>query len=157
MKVKNFEEKDGVVYIPITKTRRINGRVNCIDINKTVIVDSDDFYNVVYKKIGIVIGNKGYCKCYYPGPDGKNSTLLHHLIMKIAKGYHEKTGLVVDHINRNKLDNRKDNLIICHQKENLQNSELYTNGKRRTASEETKKKMSLSQKKRRAIKKTKEN
>lgn len=52
--------------------------------------------------------------------DGK-STFLHRLIIGAGKGE------VVDHINRNKLDNRNENLRICTQLENLLNKGMQKN------------------------------
>jgi hypothetical protein len=53
-----------------------------------------------------------------PGPkvDGKNTTIyLHRLVMKAEKGD------VVDHINRDPLDNRLVNLRVCSHRENMLN------------------------------------
>ena len=44
---------------------------------------------------------------------------LHRFIADTPEGMH------TDHINRNRLDNRKDNLKICNQKENNKNKGLY--------------------------------
>jgi len=50
--------------------------------------------------------------------NGKTSVIgLHRQVMRA------KTGQIVDHINRNGLDNRKQNLRICSHKQNLWNQE----------------------------------
>ena len=55
--------------------------------------------------------------------DSNNTTLMHRLIMKAPKGK------VVDHINHDFCDNRKCNLRICSQRENLANSNQYYGNK----------------------------
>lgn len=52
--------------------------------------------------------------------NGKN-TYIHRFLMNCPQG------LVVDHINHNRADNRKKNLRVCTQKENMNN--LYPNCK----------------------------
>lgn len=52
----------------------------------------------------------------------KQKYRIHQLIMG-TKG----TGLVVDHINRNRLDNRKSNLRICTQQQNMYNKTVKSN------------------------------
>lgn len=48
---------------------------------------------------------------------GSSRSLMHRLILNLAKG----DGHSVDHINRDKLDNRRANLRICTHAENMQN------------------------------------
>lgn len=64
------------------------------------------------------IDNAGYPGCY---AEKKMVRLHRFLIPEVADG------MVIDHINRNKLDNRRENLRICTQKENVRNSPLQRN------------------------------
>ncbi len=88
--------------------------------NKRVwaIVD-DDF--VIDKKHCFSLTEHGYARAniYLGKKDGKYKyryIYLHQIVMgKPPKG------LVIDHINRNKLDNRKSNLRFCRQMGNAQN------------------------------------
>lgn len=94
-----------------------------------VIIDDGDFdliskYNGwrFCKVTGYAFKQKYICKL----PNGKEKyerILMHRLIMDCPKG------MVVDHINRNKLDNRKENLRICTQSQNCFNSKLSKNNK----------------------------
>lgn len=80
---------------------------------KVAIVDAD-----TYKKYGHLrwhLTNWGYARRSY-GPRGEvRRVLLHRLVMDA------KDGEIVDHRNRNKLDNRRCNLRICSAKDNARN------------------------------------
>lgn len=53
---------------------------------------------------------------------GKPIQTMHRLIMGNPKGF------VIDHINHNRLDNRRNNLRICTQKENSRNQKMIPKG-----------------------------
>lgn len=55
-------------------------------------------------------------------PENSSSRLLHRYLLKPSKG------LTVDHINRNPLDNRKENLRRCTCRENNLNKRNNTSG-----------------------------
>lgn len=69
---------------------------------------------------------KPYCWClsnngYVVSGSDKNLKLLHRLITNCTPN------MVVDHINHNKIDNRKDNLRVCMQNENMRNCVISKN------------------------------
>lgn len=81
-----------------------------------IIIDSDDFDKI--SNLYFNINKKGYAVNYVRDLNKRNAIYLHHIIVGKPAG-----GLVVDHINRNKLDNRKSNLRIVTQQINVLNSE----------------------------------
>lgn len=85
---------------------------------KKAIIDEDDLKIVKKYKWRAFKTRTKYKDHYYAitdvkQPNGNNTTLyMHRLIMGAEKG------LVVDHINRDGLDNRRNNLKVITQKEN---------------------------------------
>ena len=85
-------------------------------------VDDDDFIRL--NKISWHYHQKGYARgCLYLGREGgkqlQKNILMHRLIMG------EPKGMMIDHINGDKLDNRKENLRICTNSENMMNQKTY--------------------------------
>lgn len=76
---------------------------------KSVIVDDDDYKK--YNHLRWHLSDTGYAVRRNNG----ETTRLHRLIMNCPEG------LVVDHLNGNKLDCRKSNMRICTQIENAKN------------------------------------
>lgn len=76
-----------------------------------ILLDSEDFEN--YKYCEASLTNCGYITLSYKGKPES----LHRAVMGFPN-------LHVDHINKNKLDNRKINLRLCTHSQNMANKEL---------------------------------
>lgn len=93
--------------------------------DQIVTVDDKDYEK--FKDMRWHVGKNGYAVStkYIRGSGRKNqknqSIYLHRLIMDCPES------MVVDHINGNKLDNRRENLRICTQRENMVNCGLLKN------------------------------
>lgn len=81
--------------------------------NRTILVDNSDYDYLSQFTWGV--GSHGYAVRYNWKPNRK-AILMHREIMNPAKG------LQVDHINRNKLDNRRQNLRACTNAQNVRNT-----------------------------------
>ena len=85
---------------------------------QVAVVDDDDFDFLSQwswqAERKIVLGTPVY---YARRPQGRDAIYMHRAIMKLASTDPRK----VDHINGNRLDNRKTNLRIATQKENCRN------------------------------------
>ena len=79
-----------------------------------------------YKLIGGSILNRGY-KYFQLQRDGKRiNYLIHHLVANLFIGERPENQ-VIDHIDRNKLNNNVSNLRYTTQKENMKNKDNYIN------------------------------
>lgn len=92
------------------------------------IVDDEDFKKLnKYKWYSNICGgskNKIYASKYIKLPNGKKGILrMHRFIMGVP------TDKIVDHINKNTLDNRKINLRLCTTSQNKWNIGKYSNNK----------------------------
>jgi hypothetical protein len=77
----------------------------------------DDIDKELLENMAWFIGNDGYVRCSTPRNNGVQRTLLlHREIMKPQRAN------VVDHINGNKLDNRRSNLRIVTRADNNRNT-----------------------------------
>ncbi len=80
----------------------------------SVTMDEADYNKLPNKRFFLTCGY-----CYIPlKVNGKHTTTsIHRFIMQTPKD------MVTDHINGNKLDNRRENLRICNQQENARNAD----------------------------------
>jgi hypothetical protein len=86
---------------------------------KYAIVDNDDYFKM--SLTDWEINKDGYvCSVYHITMP---TVRMHRQIM----GLKRNDGVIVDHINHNKLDNRKCNLRICTNSENIRNSVPHKN------------------------------
>lgn len=81
--------------------------------NEPFYFDVEDYNKI--KKYCWMIGNHGYIRST---DENGNGILLHRIIMNAE---HD---MKVDHINHNTLDNRKNNLRICSDSENIRNRDV---------------------------------
>lgn len=89
---------------------------------KFCVVDNDDYDELM--KNSWCIGNDGYACRGIRLENGKSRLVrLHRQIL----GLKLKDGKQVDHINKNKLDNQKENLRICTSSQNQHNRPINQN------------------------------
>ena len=88
---------------------------------KTFLVSAEDYEDFVYG-YRFCLNDKGYVM-YSGTKDGLNNKRLHRIIMD------DPDGEFIDHINRDPLDNRRDNLRIVTQQENNMNLSMRKTNK----------------------------
>ena len=86
-----------------------------------IIIDRDDLESI--QKYRWHISTQGYVRTEVFSGGKRKEIKLHNFLL----GFIPSKSLVVDHINRNKLDNRKSNLRIVSKKENARNSKTQCN------------------------------
>lgn len=84
--------------------------------------------NGSYKNInGSILNRSGGYKYFQLQRDGKRINYLFHYLVALHFIGERPDGMVIDHINRNSLDNSVKNLRYCSQKENTHNCHKYRN------------------------------
>ena len=109
--------KNEIVIIDEVEARIILKNREGLEVGQAII-DTDMIASVAPIKWRL---NGNYTYGYIPG---KGDISLHSFIMG-----GKKEGLVIDHINRDTLDNRRRNLRYCTVSENIFNSKLYSKNK----------------------------
>lgn len=105
------------------KLNKIEQKDNYSIINESILIDDDDLENILDYHRYVSINSSGYAYFRYKGVD----YFLHRLIMGLSPKYDNDTKIIVDHINGNRLDNRKENLRICEKSDNPMNCKIYKN------------------------------
>lgn len=89
---------------------------------KSAIVDDDIYdYLMQWKWHAFLNNNKNYYAIRGNRREGR--VPMHRVVAKTP------AGMITDHINRNTLDNRRENLRICTRAENARNTDVYKNNK----------------------------
>lgn len=86
---------------------------------KSAIVDDENYeYLMQWKWCCKIVGKRSYA--VRSEVNGKN-VYMHRVVLNCQDGY------MVDHINHNGLDNRKNNLRVCTHAENMRNTKMREN------------------------------
>lgn len=87
--------------------------------NKNIefLIDDEDYPKV--KAFTWYLSKIGYIVCDIQVNKVKKQIRLHRLLMNV-----EQKNILIDHINRNRLDNRKSNLRIANKQQNAANSKI---------------------------------
>jgi hypothetical protein len=102
----------------IVLTRNLDGIACFIVKDKEILVDDDIWFKLCMHKFNIMKGRATNHSNYAGLHINKKSTLLH---MFVLNRFEASDGKVIDHINRNGLDNRRENLQIVDKSVNAQN------------------------------------
>lgn len=84
---------------------------------KRTLIDADSLDFITGSKYKWFVDSKGYVSCRDYDSDGSPTKKLHRVIMNAGPDQQ------VDHINRNKSDNRRENLRLCSNYQNSLNKE----------------------------------
>ena len=90
---------------------------------QVTIVDEDDYQELSQFKWLAQVNNRGYYACRFAGPAGARVEVYMHRVIMGAPD-----DILVDHINGNTLDNRKENLRLCTRSQNGFNRGCNKNG-----------------------------
>lgn len=104
-----------ILYILHEKENYVEGRFQN---GEVFYIDYEDFEKVSKYYWHL---EKGYAR------GTRHNTLMHRFILGLTGDKHARYNIEVDHINRNRLDNRKSNLRVITRKENMMNKSDYKN------------------------------
>lgn len=98
-------------------------KIKLFNTNKYALVDDEDF--LYLNQFTWSMGKMSKTLAYPTKGNWKRGTWarMHNLLIKPPKGF------ILDHINRNGLDNRRNNLRVCTRSENQRNRKLQSNNK----------------------------
>ena len=102
--------KDGVGYIPLWGSGRRGSRGSRVC--GWAMVDSEDYDSLAHRRWCSVAG-------YAMRREGGRWVQMHRLVLGLGRGKTDKR--LTDHVNRNRLDNRKANLRVVDGAQNAQN------------------------------------
>lgn len=97
----------------------VNGDI--VIINKKIIIDFQDLDLIKSFNRYISINTAGYAYFKFNNDD----IFIHRLLFNLPYRYNSEDRSIVDHINGNKLDNRRENLRLCKKNMNPINCKLY--------------------------------
>lgn len=80
---------------------------------QVTLVDDENYQELSKHKWFALVNNSGYYAMRFTGPRGRQIAVYMHRVIMSAPDE-----LVVDHINGNPLDNRKENLRLCTKSQN---------------------------------------
>lgn len=106
-----------ILYVLHEKEKYVEGRLRDGD---CFLIDLEDF-----EKVSRYRWHKttGYMK------NTHKNCMMHRYILGLVGNKEARYKIEVDHINRNRLDNRKCNLRIISKQDNMKNKSTYTNNK----------------------------
>ena len=126
----NLPLKSGFYIYKIDTVEKIIYLKNDKKPDKTVLIDLDEECINLFVDRRWIFAGKGYLRCINFNTDGIKSISYHKLLMldeirKLPLDKQEK--IQVDHINRNKIDNRRCNLRLVDNRANQVNTEASDN------------------------------
>lgn len=122
-KLKKYKEENKEQFLVRRKFNDYQFKDDYVIINGRVLIDLDDFKKIDGENRYLAVNSGGYAYI----TKYNEEIFIHRLIMGLPNSYDEKTQLIVDHINGNKLDNRKSNLRIIKKEINPINCKTYKN------------------------------